>query len=151
MVNMTKNKRAWMRVVEASAAILLIVIVLLTILSKGYIEKADISSVVSTKQVSVLREIELNETLRNSVLKVNASYLPIEMTNISFPLDIKEKISNASILKFLECNARLCKLDNNACILETSVDKEVYVESVIITSNLTTYNPRKLRLFCWVK
>ncbi len=145
---MIKNKRAWMKIVEASVAILLIVIVLLIILNREYIEGADVSPIVNKKQVAVLREIELNETLRNSVLGVSESSLPIELE--SFPEDIKEKISNASVLKFLECNAKLCKLDDNVCVF-SSVDKEIYVESVIITANLTAYNPKKLRLFCWMK
>src|SRR3989344_493349 len=64
------DKRGWIRVVEAFVAILLIVGVLLFVINKGYIGKKDISKQVYDAEISVLREIELDDNLREEILKL---------------------------------------------------------------------------------
>ena len=144
VINM--NKRGWIRVVEAFVAVLLITGVLLIIINKGYIGKKDISNKVYDAELSILREIELNDSLRTEIL--SASPLPSEWEDIGFPIDVKDKIEARSP-EYLICVAKICELDE-ICIIE-NIDKDVYAQAVAITATNEIYKPRQLKLFCWEK
>ena len=55
---------------------------------------------------------------------------------------------------YLNCEAMVCVL-NEVCPLDPfpdeAKDKDIYAKSVAITANLETYDPRQLKMFCWVK
>jgi len=138
---MLDNKRGWIRIVEAFIAVLLIAGVLLIVINKGYVGKEDISESVYKSQVAVLREIELDNTLRQKILDVELG--------AEVPEDVLDKISNR-IPSYLECGSKICGL-NEICELEEYPKKDVYAQSVAITATVTDYNPRQLKLFCWAK
>jgi len=142
---MLKNKRAWIRIVEAFVAILLIVGIVLIIINKGYLKKEDVSSEVYDAELTILREIQLNDTLRKDIL--NAGAPPINWGD--FPLSAKNKIIN-DIPNYLDCNAKICGMEN-PCIIKENLEKNIYVQSVIITSTLDEIDYRQLKLFCWEK
>jgi len=142
---MLKNKRAWIRIVEAFVAILLVAGVLLIIIDKGYIQKKDISSEVYDAEFSILKEIQLNDTLRKDVL--NAGSPPINWSE--FPPSVKNKITN-NIPNYLDCEAKICEIED-VCTMDEYLEENIYVQSVIITSTLTELDYRQLKLFCWVK
>jgi len=144
-----KNKRAWIRIVEAFVAILLIMGVLLVFINKGYIFKKDVSQNIYEFQLSALREVELNDNLRNEILSTNQTLIPIESGSPNFPADVNSNIS-AKIPSYLECKSKIC-LAERICALDKYVEKDVYSKSVVITANLTNYNPRQLKIFCWEK
>ena len=64
-----RNKRGWIRIVEAFIAVLLVAGILLFVINKGYIGRRDISQQVYDAQLAVLREIQLNDTLRTQILQ----------------------------------------------------------------------------------
>ena len=140
-----KNHRGWIKIVEAFVAILLIAGVLLIVINKGYIGKKDISSQVYDVEISILREIQLNDTLRNDTL--NAEPVPVKWND--FPPNIKNKIL-ARTPNYLVCEAKICEMDA-ICKLDEYPEKDVYAQSVAITAALETYDPKQLKLFCWVK
>jgi len=147
---MVKNNKGWIKIVEAFIAILLIMGVLLILINRGYIGEKDISSQVYDMEVSILREIQLNDTLRDKIL--NAGEPPIEWEDVNFPLDIKNKIINR-IQKYLECKAKICKMDE-ICELKEYPEKDVYAQAVAITTTLQTPEEKQLKqlkLFCWVR
>ena len=141
-----KNKRGWIRVVEAFVAVLLITGVLLIIINKGYIGKKDISNKVYDAELSILREIELDDNLRSEILSANP--LPINWGDTNFPVNVKNKIEVRSP-EYLECKAKICELDK-ICIME-NIDKDVYAQAVAISATNEIYKPRQLKLFCWEK
>ena len=53
-----KNRKGWIRIVEAFISILLVTIVLLVVLDKTPVEKVDFSSDISDAEASILREIQ---------------------------------------------------------------------------------------------
>ncbi|MAG79031.1 hypothetical protein CMI40_01500 [Candidatus Pacearchaeota archaeon] len=140
------KKKGWVKIVEAFIALLLIASVLLIVIDKGYIGKKDISSKVYEAELSILREIELDDNLRDDILNSN---LPINWDNESFPQSVKDKI-NERIPSYLECNAKICEMDK-ICALDKYIDKDIYTQSIAISANLEIYNPRQLKLFCWDK
>ena len=90
---MVKDKKGWIRIVEAFVAILLITGVILILLNKQEISERDISLKVYQTEIAILREIELDDNLRADILGVDKSLLPVDWEDEEFPLTIKEKIS----------------------------------------------------------
>lgn len=138
-----RNKRGWLKIVEAFFAILLIAGVLAFVLSKGYLKFGGTDAEkIQEIELSVLREIELNDEFRGKILRVN-----LYEGAGAVPEDIKEKI-NSRMPDYLECESKLCQL-NMTCSLSKYVDKEVYANSVVIAAENTIYYPRLLKIFCW--
>jgi len=149
MIIKKTNKKGWIRIVEAFVAILLVTGVLLVVINKGYIGKKDISAKVYETELSILREIQSNTTLRDSILQAGTP--PIKWEDENFPPDVKSKISDR-VPSYLNCEAQICEMDK-ICMLDEYPDKDIYAQSVAITVTLTTpdFDPRQLKLFCWVK
>jgi hypothetical protein len=135
-----KNKKGWIRIVEAVIALLLITGVVLTLISQGYLFKEDISEKVYSVQISVLREIEKDSDLRQQILNSEENSVPGDVVN-----RINERMPN-----YLECSSKICDLDL-ICSLTSSPDTDVYAQSVAITATSSTYDPKQLKMFCWVK
>lgn len=146
---MKRDKRAWVKIVEAFIAILLIVGVVLVILNKGYIGKEDISSNVYDTEISILREIQRNDTMREEILNTSEELLPVEWEDTTFPESIRNRIIERTP-DYLECIGKICEIDD-ACSLTEKKDKEVYAQSVAISPTVGGEEVyRKLNLFCWV-
>ena len=139
------EKRGWIRIIEAFVMILLITGILLIVLNKGYILKNDNSQEIYENEQWILREIQLNNSLRQEIL--NIGVLPVEWDN--FPENVKNKIISET-KSYLNCEAKICDL-NDVCVLSEISDKDIYVQKVIITTTLEKYSPRQLKLFCWKK
>lgn len=145
-----RNKRGWIKIVEAFISILLVTGVLLVIINRGYIGKSEISSRVYDAEVSILREIELNDDLRREILEIDEKEIsfPLSSTDKNFPLSVTNKI-NERVPNYLTCEAQICELDK-VCVLDKYIDRDVYVQSVAIAANLENYKPRQLKLFCYI-
>jgi len=154
---MINNRRGWVEIVEAVVAILLVAAVLLITVNKGYIGKTDISEGVYKIELSILREIETNNSLRMEILEAP---LPVEWDD--FPTGVKDKIITRTPT-YLECMGKICQLyegdnpeaESVPCNLEEKIEKDVYSQSVIISSTLGEVTEgavyRRLKLFCWTK
>ena len=144
------NKRGWIKIVEAFTAVLVITGALLLILGNNQTEKKDISEKIYEVEYSVLREIELNQTLRNEIMGVDNSEIPVKwhLFETQGLEEVKNKILE-KIPNYLNCEANLCFL-NQTCINNEYSDKDIYAKSIAIITNQENYNPRQLKLFCWV-
>lgn len=137
------NKKGWIRIAEAFTAILLVIGAAIIVVGGG-VQREDISEKVYDVEIPVLREIQLNNTLRSEILITSGT---TEWDN--FPSGTKNKII-AEIPGWLECEGKICPPES-LCLLGEEPEKSIYVQSVLITSTLDTFNPRKLKLFCWEK
>ena len=129
-----KDRKAWLRIIEAFLAIMIIAgaILIITIRQKPQI---DISEEVYEKQRQVLKIISENEVLRNNILIEN---------NIMVDNTIQGLIPGA-----WNFSTNICDI-NLICPNPVSViEREIYSTEIIITSNLTKYSPKKLRFFVW--
>lgn len=138
MVKM-KNNRGWIRIVEAFIAILLVAGVLLVVINRGYIGKADISDQVYETELAVLREIQLDGGLRIQILNADIEG--------NVPVDIVNKI-NERIPDYLTCKSKICELEV-ICEMDKYIDKDVYAQAVAIATEGDNPNFRQLKLFCW--
>ena len=139
-----KNKKGWIRIVEAFVAILLIAGVLLMIIDSGSINRNDMSSQIYDVEISILKEIQLDNVLREEILSLSDGDLPVNWRDANFPANVKIKLEDR-IPNYLDCEASICDTSDD-CIVEY-LDKDVYAQSVMISS-LSDY--RMLKLFCWM-
>ena len=129
---MIKNKKAWLRIVEAFIAVLIVAGVLLFTITK--VPEQDKSSEIHSMQRSVLRQVSTNNSLRGEIINE-------DKTNTeSF---IREQIPGKWSL-----NIQICDIEN-ICKMEDYMEKEVYVDEILISSNLSEFKPKKLKLFMW--
>ncbi len=143
------NKNGWIEIVEAFVSVLLIIGVVLIVLNKGYIAKTDISERVYEAQISILREIQTNDTMRTDISSVPEP-LPIPWESSAFPASVKNTIIERTP-NYLECVGKICNI-SETCSLEETKEKDIYSQSVIISTTLKEGEVyRKLNLFCWTK
>jgi len=130
------NRKAWLRILEAFLAVIIVLSAVLTIIAKQK-PKTDISEEVYEKQRQVLDIISKNNDLRNDILMQDNTRINNIISNlIPGNWNYSTNICNISLI----CH-------NPKQVHET----EVYTTEIIITSNLTKYAPKKLRFFVWAK
>jgi len=136
------SKKAWIKIFEAVIAVLLITSVLLVVLGTGVVENDGETLKIYNEEISILREIQLDNALREEILNANP---PVGLDALP---GVEEKILDRTP-DYLSCKAMVCAMDDD-CILDGYSGKEVYVQSVVITVNIQSesFNPRQLKLFC---
>ena len=135
-----KDRKAWLRIIEAFLAILIIFGAVPVILSRQP-EQADISEGVYERQRQILEVVSKNNDLRSEI---------INTTNTTNNEEIRLAISEM-IPASWNFATKICDLDGFCAKPGTYENKNVYATEVLITSNLTMYNPKKLRFFVWGK
>ena len=134
------NKRGWIRIMEAVVAILIMASVLIVIYTNSP-EDQSYSDYVYAIQIRILDDVALSDYLRNETLHSSESSVsPTLIGNIStmIPSNFNFSVS-------------VCSLNSASCLFKENIESEVFVEDRIISSNLTKYEPKMLRLFIWEK
>ena len=138
MIKKTKkrDKKAWLRIVEAFIAIIIVLSTVLVIMSKNPPQSSASSEDVYNKQKQILDIIIKDDGMRESVLINDTQTINNFITNVISPArDFKIKICNL----------------NDICTEDTPDNKDVYVSEAIVTSTLNEYNPKKIRFFVWMR
>ncbi|MBD3252896.1 hypothetical protein GF386_04145 [Candidatus Pacearchaeota archaeon] len=131
-----KNKKAWLRIIEAFLAILLIIGAVLVVMSRQE-SGPDISKEIHDRQRYILKIVSQDDHLRQKILseenqEVNLLISQMIPTNWNFSTNI--------------CNV------TEACPNpETIVKKQIFTEEILITTDLSEYQPKKLRFFVWLR
>jgi hypothetical protein len=129
-----KNKKAWVRIVEAFIAITLIFSVLITLYTKQ-LSNPDISEEIYSLQKAVLSQVSNDEGLRKDVLANNKD---------SIMIFLEDKIPAS-----LNYDIKICSLDE-VCSLDF-YQKEIYASETVISSTLQEYSPKVIKIFMWRK
>ncbi|MDP2672753.1 MAG: hypothetical protein Q8O84_02990 [Nanoarchaeota archaeon] len=131
-----KNKRGWTSVIEVFVSILLIAGIIAVVVNSNAIQKPKISEQIYKNQALTLKIIQMDDDMRTSVF------------NNELSQEINDTIEKMP--DYLGCEAKICDLNvNSECNLETLQKKEIFVKSVMITTNGEDYIPKELKLFCW--
>jgi len=136
------NKRGWIKIVEAVIAIILLATIVLIVVNTGRSKGSGLEEVIYNIELSKLREIELSSTLRAEVIATSG-----EVELAAFPSGTKAKIE-ADIPSYLTCDAKICD-PVDSCLSSQNQAGDVYVNSVMISADLSTFNSRVLKMFCW--
>lgn len=150
-----KNKRGWIRIVESFVAILLITGVVFVVIEQDKKRGEDTSSIAYASMISVLRDIELNNNLRSEIVGIQGSNLPVEWDEFGVSAPQTEARIIEKTPNYIECMGKICAT-NDVCLLSQDAQsqnqgKTIYAESAMISSTIQAYNPRILKLFCWMK
>lgn len=143
-----KNKRGWIKVTEAVIAILLLIAIILVALKEDIPQNETKEQEIHNAQRAILREIQLTESLRDEIIGTDD-----EVEWADLPAGTKSKIEDETPVT-LDCVAKICS-PSDECILpdgiapESTDEENIYVETVMITTNTETYKPRVVKLFCW--
>ena len=142
-----KNKKGWIRIIEAFVAVLLILSIILLVIEKNSFGEEPSGEIYEIEN-SILRTIQLNNSLRAAVL--GELTLPVDSLGNS-PQIVWDKILEKTP-SHLTCFAKICAIDSD-CDFEGSseIKKNIYSQAIPIFANLNTYSPRQLKLFCWAK
>jgi hypothetical protein len=142
------NKRGWIRIIEVSIAILLIFSVLVIVNQTSKNAKNEFNDEIR----SILSEIAENTSLRDKVIGVydinkNKTTAP----NLEVMTSLENVVLNAINENYVGYAIEICR-PNDLCGLASypNVD-EVYSEERIISSDLSKYNPRKIKIYLWIK
>ena len=128
----TMNKKAWLRIVEAFIAIILIMGVLFVLYSRT-IEKPQKSEDIYKIESSILEEISLNKELRDAVLNDAPGFI------VDFA---RERIPSGLNFTIMICKVEdICNLD--------FYKEEMYASEKVVSSTLEKYEPKKVRIFMW--
>ena len=139
---MVRNKRGWLRILEATIAVLLVSGVMLFVYSRGIEENTGAVDYIESLQKQILGDISLRSDLRGYVLSESGSYLVLLEDYVSL------RIPGAFGHKLRVCDlGDSCKLDS--VMFSETLDKNVYVDEVIISADFGDYSPKKVRLFVW--
>ena len=146
---MRRNKRGWIRVLEAFIALAFIlgIITAVNINSKEIVENK-FSSIISDAENNLLISIEKNDSLRAEILSVGE--IPVESGESGFP-DGSYNLLLEKTPQNMECKLKICSPTTICSLSNPPEKKEIYVENAIIFSSQEEYNPLKLSIFCWKK
>jgi hypothetical protein len=146
MVNNRLNKKGWIRILEATIAVLIVTSVLVLVYTRQTEKTIDASEYIYSIQKEILDELSSNLSLRAAVL-ANDSSVNRDFLNVF----VSSKIPVAFGSRLLVCELSVppipCKL-NSTDFLETR-DYDLFVLETVISANLTDYSPKKVKLFVW--
>jgi hypothetical protein len=137
------NKRGWLRIVEASVAILIILSVILVVAQKkSTLSENDLSETITP----MLEEIAKNATLREQIIANN---------NVASENTLREFVSRRISNNGLGYNVRVCGYRDMCALGKYPEDAkgDIYSGSRIISSalNAPQLQPKKVEIFLWFK
>lgn len=130
-----KNKKAWLRIVEAFIALIVIIGVIIYVISERDINSNSAKNIYN-RENQILDIISRNNTLRSEIVNDNSTGV------------------DRTVAKMIPSNwnftTNVCDIESICNNVSIPNDREVYVNEVLITSTLNDYNPKKLRIFIWL-
>lgn len=133
------NKEGFLRIVEATIAIVIIAGVLfLFFIESREAKKPDLSE----KARDILDEISKNTSLRTKIVNYNTD--PPDQ----IPAGLSNYVSNRIFEDYLAYEIRICEVDS-ACGQINYIPGDVYSAERIISSTINALGPKKIRLFIW--
>lgn len=146
---MFREKQGWVRIVEAVIAILIVAggLVFFYVQSSDRVSKAE---QIYNIERAILEEISRNSEMRNKIVDYDLNNPNSEENSVIIE-DIRSFIeARLNAYPNFDFNFKICSA-NSVCPLEPwpqEVD-EIYAEDTLITSTLSSYSPRKLKIFVW--
>lgn len=137
----SRNRKGWIRILEAVIAILLVSSVLLYIYPRAS-QRPDLSEYMYDLEREILNDMVLDVQLRKAVLEEDLQTIG-DFVNESIPP------AYGHVVKI--CDLTDAKGNIIPCKMDEYVEADIYVEEVVISSEIgSLYKPKKVRLFVWV-
>lgn len=143
--NLLKNKRGWLRILEATIAVLIVTGVMVLVYSRQVDRESGFDNYIGNLEEKILLDISSDKVLRGYALD-NINVASLEDLSNYVGTQIPPNFDY--ILKSCSFTGD-CKLEGTE--LDGTKGKDVFTKSLIISANENIYNPRELRLFVWEK
>jgi hypothetical protein len=137
---MINNKKAWLKIFEAFLAIIFIFGVMLVILSKQNISPNTGDEILKL-QNNILDSLSRDDVIRGDVLNGKLDNINI-MVGSMVPSNINYSISICD-------SGVVCPINDSYVTSQILSNKEIYSSEVLILSNSTSFDGKKLKLFFW--
>ncbi|MDO8459909.1 MAG: hypothetical protein Q7S74_02265 [Nanoarchaeota archaeon] len=146
---MVNNKKGFLKIVEATIAILIIIGVLLVVVSNRQQKK---SQDLTDNLFPILEEMARNQSLRAEVFQYNTSNGYTEAKNSLVLRNIDAFVGTRIKNKAYNHTVRICNLVN--CPLQpypNDAKGDIFAAERVISTNLdeTNFSPRKVKIFLW--
>ncbi|MBM3247791.1 hypothetical protein FJZ17_04620 [Candidatus Pacearchaeota archaeon] len=132
-----KNKKAWLRIVEAFIAIMLILSTLLVLLSRQG-SNSEVEKEINLLQSNILNSIGKDDYLREQILADDSSGVKAYVGNVT-PSWINYSVKICQPLDVCPINVAPELLDG----------KSIYSQNILITASITNADSKQLKLFFW--
>lgn len=151
IVKIGKNRKAWLRIVEATLGIILILGAVLIFYQKNNISNAENFG---ENLPSLADEIAKNNTLRNEIISLNTSNL-VERSVVES--NIRDFLMSRITNPELNCTVRVCPAGESCSFVQNDANFKgsVYTYERILSAeiNESTFNPaitpKKIKLYVW--
>lgn len=137
-ININKNKKGIIRIIEAFVAVMIVLSVVLIIISRQRVEVSRSDELVKM-QKQIIDYVKITESLRSEILVGKTSGVDL-LVNNTVPLWINYSI-------------RVCDVSQICSNPAGIIPKQVYANELIIAANRTYYpgNATRLVLYFWEK
>jgi hypothetical protein len=139
------DKRGWLRIVEASIAILMVLSSLM-IINNGISKRQEVA--MDDNFYSLLDKMAENTTLRGKILSYDITNPSNYPGNYQVILDLNNFFANELQDRAVNYSVSICGIAGN-CDLEKNIGREVYSAERIIATNLTSseFSERRIRIY----
>ena len=150
---MVMNKRGWMRILEATIAVMIVSGVLVVVYSRQVDRGVEPADYFFNLQRQILMDISSRSDLRLNVLKAVETPSNDDYVNVSEFVAGRIPGAFGHSIRICEFGGDdYCKMNRTHYI--ATRDKDVFVEEVVISSDFSDGSkswrvPKKLRLFVW--
>ena len=143
-----RNKRGWIRILEATIAVMIVAGVLVVIYAGQVSRGMAPADYFHSLQRQILMDVSSNSDLRLLVLDGDEAGLD---------LFVADRVPDAFGHYLRICGlgdiTDFCKIDDVGVVAEIR-DKDVFVEEIVVSADLgdgsnAEYSPKKVRLFVW--
>lgn len=151
------KKRGWMRIMEATIAIMIVSGSLLVVYSRQVDRGISPAEYFNSLEGQILADVSTKSDLRLNVLNTENDSLDYSDSNFSALNDfIKTKIPEAFGYSIQICplnsTTDYCKLDTPTFI--ATMKKDIFTEEIMVSAELgdgtnAVYNPKKVKLYVW--
>ena len=144
--NIFEKKKAWIRIVEAAIAIMLVMSVLLVVMLRKPAPEKSEDEILKLEQF-ILTQVSEDPALRGDILSKNLDNVNTRVGEL-----VPDWLNyNVSVCE----PAEICSLCRPECpadyIVEGKTPEELYAQEILVVANVTNYNPVRLKLFLWRK
>ena len=154
---MMNNKRGFMRILEATIAVMIVSGVLIVVYSKQVDRGIDAVDYFRSLQGQILSDISIRSDLRSSVLVAddeNPDDPDFIILNDFVEDNIPDFVGYSISICDLGSTTDFCTMNRDYFV--NTLDKDIFVEDTIISADLgdgsdANYNPRKFKLYMWEK
>lgn len=135
------DKGGFVKVIEAYIAIGLLLGLLFLVVQTNNVQP-DGNRIITSLESNVLESIQMNDSLRLATLSVTDFSLSSNDTGFSSDLKPYATINNPHY----NCYLKVCSF-SGTCDINLNYN-QIYSTSVLITSSLSNYEIRRLKMFC---